>query len=184
MRAGARAATRSSLRLVKDNLCDSVEPRNVWLPAETSRLSFMRLCHKLGIAAVVLLLACISAYPASTRNRIDPGPVIGLMRAEAPRCAVVCGISCIRPWAPYNDTPFPMPDGGGLFECLRSGPVTPHPSGASSKPLLQAVQGRALARPALLRFVTSASEPVFAVSRACHRRTRWPVPAYRVPAMF
>jgi hypothetical protein len=95
---------------------------------------------------VVLLLSRISAYSASKRNRIDPGPVIGLMRAEAPRCAVVCGISCIRPWAPYNDTPFPMPDGGGLFECLRSGPDTPHPSGASSKPLLQTRPAGAAAR--------------------------------------
>jgi hypothetical protein len=86
---------------------------------------------------VVFLLSPISGYSASKRNEIDPDPVIGLMRAEAPRCAVVCGMSCIRPWAPFNDTPFPMPDGGGLFECLRSGPVTPHPAGASSKPLLQ-----------------------------------------------
>ena len=107
----------------------------------------MRLCYKLGIAAVVLLLPRISAYPASTRNRIDFDPVISLMRAEAPRCAVVCGMSCIRPWAPPNDTGFPMPYEGGFFECLRSGPATPRPSGASSKPLLQAVQGRALGQP-------------------------------------
>jgi len=59
---------------------------------------------------------------------------------------VVCGISCIRPWAPFNGTAFPMPYEGGLFECLRSGPVTQHPSGASSKPLLQAVPGRELGR--------------------------------------
>lgn len=95
-------------------------------------------------AALVLLLPRISTYPASTRNRIDPDPVIGLMRAAAPRCAVVCGLSCIRPWAPFNGTAFPMPYEGGLFECLRSGPVTTHPSGASSQPLLQAVPGRTL----------------------------------------
>jgi hypothetical protein len=71
---------------------------------------------------VVLLLPRISAYSASTRNKTDPDLVISLMRAEAPRCAVVCGISCIRPWAPFNDAPFPMPDEGGLFGCLRSGP--------------------------------------------------------------
>jgi hypothetical protein len=94
--------------------------------------------------AVLLLLPRISAYPASARNSIDFDPVISLMRAEAPRCAVVCGMSCIKPWAPFNDTAFPMPYEGGLFECLRSRAVTPHPSGASSKPLLQAVQGRAL----------------------------------------
>jgi len=93
--------------------------------------------------AVVLLLR-ISAYPASTRNSIDFDPVISLMRAEAPRCAVVCGMSCIKPWAPFNDTAFPIPYEGGLFECLRSRAFTPHPPGASSKPLLQAVQGRAL----------------------------------------
>jgi len=94
--------------------------------------------------AVVLLLPRISAHSASTRNRIDFDPVISLMRAEAPRCAVVCGMSCIKPWAPFNDTAFPIPYEGGLFECLRSRAFTPHPSGASSKPLLQAVQGRAL----------------------------------------
>lgn len=110
----------------------------------------MRLCYKLGIAAVVLLLPRISAYPASTRNRIDFEPVISLMRAEAPRCAVVCGMSCIRPWAPFNDTAFPMPDQGGLFECLQSGAVPPHPSDASGKPMFQPVWGRALALPAFL----------------------------------
>ena len=94
--------------------------------------------------AVVLLLPRISAHSASTRNRIDFDPVISLMRAEAPRCAVVCGMSCIKPWAPFNDTTFPMPYEGGLFECLRSGAVTPHLSGASSRPLLEAVPGRAL----------------------------------------
>ena len=94
--------------------------------------------------AVVLVVPRTSAYPASTRNRIDFEPVISLMRAEAPRCAVVCGMSCIKPWAPFNDTAFPMPYEGGLFECLRSVAVTPHPSGASGKPLIQAVQGRGL----------------------------------------
>lgn len=97
--------------------------------------------HSLGMFAypnkqqtpVVLVLSRISAYAASTRNKIDLDAVIGLMRAEAPRCTVACGISCIRPGAPFNDTPFPMPDEGGLFECLRSGPANPHPSGASSK---------------------------------------------------
>ena len=107
----------------------------------------MRLCYKLGIAAVVLLLPRISAYPASTPKRIDFDPVISLMRAEAPRCAVVCGMSCIRPWAPPNDTGFPMPYEGGFFECLRSGPATRQPSGASSKPLLRGLQGRALGQP-------------------------------------
>lgn len=89
--------------------------------------------------AALVLLPRISA---STRNRIDPDPVIGLMRAAAPRCAVVCGLSCIRPWAPFNGTAFPMPYEGGLFECLRSGPVTTHPSGALSTPRLQAAPGR------------------------------------------
>ncbi len=120
------------LRLGNDSLCDSVETRNFWLHrTETNRLSFMRLCYKLGIAAVFLLLPCVSAYPASTRNKIDPDPVIGLMRPEAPRCAVVCGINCIRPWAPFNDTGFSMPYDGGLLQCLRLRPVTPHPSGAT-----------------------------------------------------
>src|SRR2546429_6281655 len=71
------------LRFSKDNLCDSVEPRNFWLPAEASRLSFMRLCYKLGIATVVLLLPCISAYPAELaipRNG-------SLMRAEIGRAS-------------------------------------------------------------------------------------------------
>lgn len=85
----------------------------------------MRLCYKLGIAAVVLLLPCISAYPAGPRNKIDPDPVISLRPTEAPRCAVACGIGCIRPWAPFNDAGFPMPFEGGLFECLQLGPVTP-----------------------------------------------------------
>lgn len=147
MRRGARATPRTSLRLDNDNLCDSVEPRDVWLPAETSRLLFMRLCSKLGIAVVVLLLPHISAYSASTRNKTAPDPLVSLMRAEAPRCAVVCGISCIRPWAPFDHTAFPMSDQGGLFECLQSGAVTPH---ASGKPMLQPVRGRALALPALL----------------------------------
>ena len=111
---------------------------------------FMRLCYKLGIAAVVLLLPRISAYPASTRNEIDSDPVVSLMRAEAPRCAVVCGIGCIRPWAPFNDTAFPMPDQGGLFGCLQSVAVPPHPSDASGKPMFQPIWGRALALPALL----------------------------------
>jgi hypothetical protein len=101
--------------------------------------------------AVALLLPRISAYPASTRNKIDPDPVSSLMRAEAPRCAVVCGISCIRPWAPFNDTAFPMPYDGGLFECLRSGPVTPYPSGTPSNLPLHAVQGRELGLPTLLQ---------------------------------
>ncbi len=113
------------LRFSKDNLCDSVEPRNFWLPAEASRLSFMRLCYKLGIATVVLLLPCISAYPAELaipRNG-------SLMRAETPSCAVVCGMSWIRPWAPFNGAAIPMPYDGGLFDC-DSGP-TPHPSDAT-----------------------------------------------------
>ena len=110
----------------------------------------MRLCYKLGIAAVVILLPRISAYPASTRSKTDPDLVISLMRAEAPRCAVVCGMSCIRPWAPFNDTAFPMPDQGGLFECLQSGAVPPHPSDPSVKSMFQPVWGRALALPALL----------------------------------
>jgi len=94
--------------------------------------------------AVVLLLPRFPAYPASTGNRIAPDPVTSLMRAESPRCALVCGMSCLRPWAPFNDTAFPMSYEGGLFECLRSGPVTPHPSSGSSKPRLHAVPGRAL----------------------------------------
>jgi hypothetical protein len=150
MRRGARATPRTSLRLDNDNLCDSVEPRDVWLPAETSRLLFMRLCYKLGIAVVVLLLPGIPAYSASTRNKTAPDPVVSLMRAVAPRCAVVCGISCIRPWAPFDHTAFPMPDQGGLFECLQSGAVTPHASGASGGPMSQPVRGRALALPAAL----------------------------------
>lgn len=86
----------------------------------------------------------MSAPPATQQSQAAsfPGPslgmfaspkkqqIISLMRAEAPRCAVVCGISCIRPWAPFNDTAFPMPYDGGLFECLRPGPVTPYPPGA------------------------------------------------------
>jgi hypothetical protein len=64
---------------------------------------------------------------------------------------VVCGISCIRPWAPFNDTAFPMPYDGGLFECLRSGPVTPSPSGTPSKLPLHAVQGRELGLPTLFQ---------------------------------
>jgi hypothetical protein len=148
MRRGARATPRTSLRLDNDNLCDSVEPRDVWLPAETSRLLFMRLCYKLGIVVVVLLLPGISAYSASTRNKTAPDPVVSLMRAVAPRCAVVCGISCIRPWAPFDHTAFPIPDQGGLFECLQSGAVTPHASGASGGPMSQPV--RALALPAAL----------------------------------
>ena len=108
---------------------------------------FMRLCHRLGIAAVVLLLPGISAYSASTRNKTAPNPVVSLMRAEAPRCAVVCGISCISPWAPFDHNAFPMPDQGGLLECLQSGAVAPHPPG---KPMLQPVRGRELALPALL----------------------------------
>jgi hypothetical protein len=147
---GARAAPRGSLRLDNDNLCDSVEPRDVWPPAETSRLLFMRLCYKLGIAAVVLLLPGISAHSAGTRSKIDPDSVVSLMRAVAPRCAVVCGITCIRPWAPFNGTAFPMPDQGGLFECLQSGAVTPYPSDASGKPMSQPAQGRALALPPFL----------------------------------
>lgn len=103
---------------------------------------YMGLCSKLGIAAVILLLPAISAYPAGTRNRIDPDPVTSQMPAAAKRCAVVCGIGCIRPWAPRG-TAFPVPYDGGLFDCLRSGSVTPHRSGIASKPLLQAVQSRA-----------------------------------------
>ena len=102
----------------------------------------MGLCSKLGVAAVILLFPGISAYPAGTRDRIDPDPVTSRIPAGAKRCAVVCGIGCIRPWAP-RDTAFPVPYDGGLFDCLRSGPVTPHRSGTASKPLLQAVQGRA-----------------------------------------
>jgi len=83
------------------------------------------LCYKLGIATVVLLLPCISAYPAELaipRNG-------SLMRAETPSCAVVCGMSWIRPWAPFNGAAIPMPYDGGLFDC-DSGP-TPHPSDAT-----------------------------------------------------
>ena len=110
------------MRLGKDNSCDSVQPRCSWLSAETSRLSFIRLCYQLGVATLVLL-SCVSTYSAATRNKILPDPVINLMRAEAPRCAEVCGLSCIRPWAPA--AAFSMPYDGGLFACLRSGPVTP-----------------------------------------------------------
>jgi hypothetical protein len=74
------------------------------------------------VVLLLPLLPRISSYSASTPNKTDPDPVIRLMRAEARRCAVVCSISCIRPWAPFSDPPFPMPDEGGLFECLRSGP--------------------------------------------------------------
>ncbi len=55
------------LRLGKDNLCAAVEPKKFRLLSygtEADRLSFMRLCYKLGVAAVVLLLPCIPAYPA------------------------------------------------------------------------------------------------------------------------
>ena len=65
---------------------------------------------------------CLDILRCHTKQN-SPDPVINLMRAEAPRCAVVCGISCIRPWAPA--AAFPTPYDGGLFECLRSGPVTP-----------------------------------------------------------
>lgn len=86
----------------------------------------------------------MSAPPAAKQSRAasSPAPSLGmfaflknqqtisLMPSEAPRCAVVCGISCIRPRAPFNDTAFPVPYDGGLFECLRSGLVTPYPPGA------------------------------------------------------
>ena len=114
----------------------------------------MRLCYKLGIVAVVVLLCCISAYPAGTRNGTDPHPAISLMRAEAPRCAVVCGISCIRPWAPFNGAGFPMPDQGGLFECLRSGPVIPQPIRRIQQARLQAVQVERWLYPRCFPFVT------------------------------
>lgn len=90
----------------------------VWSPAQN-----LFVYPKKRQTAVVLLLPRTSASSAGTRNKTDPALVISLMRAAAPRCAVVCGISCIRPWAPFNDGPFPMPDEGGLFGCLRSGPV-------------------------------------------------------------
>ena len=78
----------------------------------------------------------MSATPATQQSQAASSPaqslgmfafpkkqqLISLMRAEAPRCAVVCDISCIRPWAPFNDTAFPMPYDGGLFECLVSLP--------------------------------------------------------------
>ena len=90
----------------------------------------------------------MSAPPATQQSQAASSPAqslgmfafpkkqqtISLMRAEAPRCAVVCGISCIRPRAPFNDTAFPVPYDGGLFECLRSGPVTPYPPGARMQP--------------------------------------------------
>jgi hypothetical protein len=90
----------------------------VWSPAQSLGIFVYPKKHQ---TPVVLLLPRISAYSASTRNKTAPPLVISLMRAAAPRCAVVCGISCIRPWAPFNDGPFPMPDEGGLFGCLRSG---------------------------------------------------------------
>lgn len=117
----------------------------------------MRLCANLGVAAVLILLPCISAYGASTRNKIDPDPLIP---AEGPSCTVACGISCIRPWAP-SGTAFPMLYDGGLFQCLRLGSVTPRPSGARSKPLLQTVQRRVKA---VLRWDGSSLDT--AVSRA------------------
>src|SRR6266699_3281145 len=86
------------LRFSKDNLCDSVEPRNFWLPAEASRLSFMRLCYKLGIATVVLLLPCISAFPADLAI-----PRNGrLKRAATPTRPVACGLGWTTPSAPSN----------------------------------------------------------------------------------
>ena len=121
------------------------------LPATQQSQARSSLAQSLGLlaypngqqTAVALLPPHISAYPASTGNKIDPDPVISLRRAEAPSCAVVCSIMCIKPWAPLNDTTFPMPYEGGLFECLGLGPVTSRASGASSKLLLQAVLGRA-----------------------------------------
>ena len=91
----------------------------VWSPAQSLGLFVY---PKKQQISVVLLLPRISAYSASTRNKTGLALVISLMRAAAPRCAVVCGMSCIRPWAPFNDAPFPIPDEGGLFGCLRSGP--------------------------------------------------------------
>ena len=108
----------------------------VWSPAQSLGIFVY---PKKQQTPVVLLLPRISAYSASTRNKTAPALVISRMRAAAPRCAVVCGISCIRPWAPFNDAPFPMPDEGGLFGCLRSGPglllgsLPAHPESPSYK---------------------------------------------------
>lgn len=132
----------------------------------------MRLCYKLGMSAVALLLPWISAHPASTRTKIDPDPVIRLRRTGAPRCAVVCGISCIRPWAPFNETAFPMLYDGGLFECLRSEPVPSYPWGAPRNPVLQAIRDRALSLTALPK------EPVGndVTPREAERASRHPLP--------
>lgn len=140
----------------------------------------MRLCYKLGIVAVVVLLCRISAYPASTRNGIDPHPAISLMRAEAPRCAVICGISCIRPWAPFNGTGFPMPDQGGLFECLRSGPVIPQPIRRIQQARLQAVQVERWLYPRCFAFVNGVRSGFFGV-KSLPQNNSVAGPAYRLP---